>query len=306
MTLKNSSYWKDHYVVESDPDEIERNLRRRTFVSGDEELELVGFEHGPDRPSVLISQGSGGHAYVFAELGYLMHGYGYNVFLMPKHGGKTIAQLMARHADALARIADRFNDRIGVYAEGLGGFVAFYLALAHGPMKSLAIQNAPAILTEEKFRRALFADAEVGARRRLIIPPAKLVAKFLPQLPLPLASYLDFKKLVDTVEPNRNVERRLVNQGYLHDPDFDRWYPLSAILSLVATPPPSPLSALEIPTLFMVARRGFTAPAYFQDLYDRLPPIEKRLVEVDGSVFWMLSHPKEAAKLACGWFEQTV
>jgi pimeloyl-ACP methyl ester carboxylesterase len=306
MTLKDPGYWKDHYVVASDADEIERSLRRRTFLSAGREYELVGFERGPDRPTILISQGSGGHAYVFAELGYLMHGHGYNVFIMPKQSGKTIAQLMSRHADALAHIAGRFNDRIGVYAEGLGGFVAFYLALDHGPMKSLAIQNAPAILTEEKFRRAIFEDAQLGARRRLLIPLANLVAKVLPRVRLPLSAYLDFRKLVDTVEPNRKVERRLVERGYLHDPDFDRWYPLSAILSLISMPPPGPLSALEIPTLFMVARRGFTAPAYFQDLYDRLPPIEKRLVEVDGSVFWMLSHPKEAAALACGWFDETV
>ena len=97
-----------------------------------------------------------------------------------------------------------------------------------------------------------------------------------------------------------------MKEGYGHDPDFDRWYPLAAVLSLVSTPPPRPLSALAIPTLLVVARRGFTAPAYFRDLYARLPAICRAPVEVDGGVFWMLSNPREAAALACAWFDETV
>lgn len=30
------------------------------------------------------------------------------------------------------------------------------------------------------------------------------------------------------------------------------------------------------------------------------------MVEVDGSVFWMVSHPTEAAAAICGWFDETV
>jgi hypothetical protein len=36
-----------------------------------------------------------------------------------------------------------------------------------------------------------------------------------------------------------SVERRLVLDGYLADPDFDRWYPVSAVMSLLTTPPPA-------------------------------------------------------------------
>ncbi len=90
------------------------------------------------------------------------------------------------------------------------------------------------------------------------------------------------------------------------DPDFDRWYPLGAIMSLVTARPPDPLSALATPTLFMVARRGFIPPDYFYDLYDRLPPITKDVVELDGGAFWMLSHPREAASMICGWFDRTI
>ena len=71
------------------------------------------FEKGKDAPNIVISQGSGGHAYIFAELAYLMHLRGYNVFIMPKHGGQTINKLVIRHADALAQISNTFSDKIG-------------------------------------------------------------------------------------------------------------------------------------------------------------------------------------------------
>ena len=64
-------------------------------------------------------------------------------------------ELMPRHKDALEHIATLWNDRIGVFAEGLGGYVIFYLALAESLMKSVVFQNAPAILTDEKFRAAM-------------------------------------------------------------------------------------------------------------------------------------------------------
>lgn len=299
------TYWKRHYVTDVDPNDIERAITIENFTSGGASREVVCLLTGKESPNLLVSQGSGGHAYVFAELAYLMHLKGYNVFVMPKHGGHAIPDLMRRHADALAYIARSYGDRTGVFAEGLGGFVVFYLALAGGPMKSIALQNAPAILTEERWHRAISAGAG-GGRRERFLPVLRALSRALPGVKVPLWLYLDFGQLIDTRETNRAIEERLVNKGYKNDPDFDRWYPLGAIMSLVTAAPPRPLSALAIPTLFMVARRGFIPPAYFEDLYDRLPPITKEMVEVDGSVYWMLSNPREAARMICRWFDQTM
>ena len=303
------SYWKQHYVLETDADEIERYLQHTRFISGGTPFELIYFEEGKNAPSILVSQGSGGHAYIFAELGYRMHLRGYNVFIMPRQGGSTIRELMARHRDALEHIAANWNERIGVFAEGLGGFVVFYLALTASPMKSAAFQNAPAVLTEKQFRTAILQGKGAAFRRKLILPFAKLLLRVAPQVKLPISSYLDWQELIDTKESNREVETRLVRGGYLHDPDFDRWYPLSAIMSLLLTPPPQPLAALQVPTMFLVARRGFGGNAfveYLKELYTRLPPIKKMLVEADGSVYWMLSHPREAARVIGEWFDETL
>ncbi len=104
---------------------------------------------------------------------------------------------------------------------------------------------------------------------------------------MPISSYLDWEALVDTGADSRAVEARLVVDGYLCDPDFDRWYPLSAVISLLSTPPPGPLEQLATPTMFLVARQGPT-PAYIADLYRRLPAIGKQMVDIDGGVYWML------------------
>ena len=308
-SARNKGYWKTHYVVRSDPNEIERHITSQTFSSQGGQFELVSFRKDSKLPSILISPGSGGHSYVFAELGFEMYRRGFNVFIMPKHGGQTVSQLMTRHHDALDYVLGIANDRVGLYAEGLGGYVAFYLALAHGQFKSLVCQNAPAILNDREYHEALLRDAGpwVGAvrRRRILLPAAKMIVRVLPGLKIPIRCYLDWKALVDRNRGAYDIERRLVEDGYLRDPEFDRWYPLSHVMSLVSTPPPSRVADLRVPTMFVVATGGPT-PAYVRALYDRLPLIKKRFVEVRGSVYWMLSHPVEAADASCGWFDETL
>lgn len=307
--MKNRNYWKNHYVVETDINEIERRLRLANFVSGGKFFELAYFEKDKDAPNILISQGSGGHSYVFAELAYQMHLRGYNVFIMPKHGGHTVNELLQRHLDALKHISNNFNDRTGVLSEGLGGYVVFYLALDNSPIKSIVCQNSPAIMTESEYHKALLTESgpwtATAQRRKVIMPLAKLLVRILPNLPLPVSSYLDWKAIMDTREEKRNLEAHLVVEGYLKDPDFDKWYPLSAIMSLISTPPPNALAELKIPTMFAVTRLGPT-PSYIKDLYSRLPPIKKKMVEIDGSVYWMLSHPRDEAVIVCEWFDETL
>ena len=304
--MKSPRYWKDHYVLRTDANEIERHVRVRRFASSGRFFDLICFEENKGAPNILVSQGSGGHAYVFAELAYRMHLRGYNVFIMPKHGdGFSIEGLMQRHGDALRHIRESFSDRIGAFGEGLGGFVVFYLALSHGPVTSIACQNSPAILTERKFLRAVRegdgAYRPIGRRLSLY----RALARLFPNLRLPLSSYLNWEELIDPEESARTLETRLVKEGYLKDPDFDKRYRLRSIMSQISTPPSSPLADLTTPTMFLVAVRG-VFPAYTRDLYGRLPSIKKRMVEVDGGVYWMLSHPVDAAKLICNWFDETL
>jgi hypothetical protein len=141
----------------------------------------------------------------------------------------------------------------------------FYLALAHAPpVGSIVCQNAPAIMTEPAYHRALLTDAGpwtgTAWRRRIILPVARRLVRLAPNLPVPISSYLDWTALVDSREDSRAVEHRLVVDGHLRDLDFDRWYPLSAVMSLLSTPLPGPLEQLATPTMFLVACQGQTRP----------------------------------------------
>ncbi|MDD7966139.1 hypothetical protein [Actinomycetospora lemnae] len=297
-------------MTSTDPDEVARAGRTLTVTSGGETVELLLFPQEEDVPSILVSPGSGGHAYVFAELAYLTHCAGYRVFVMPKHGDKTVDELVVRHREVIGYIAARYSDRIGLYGEGLGGYVGFYVALAGTPsVGSIACQNSPAILTELAYHRALLAEsgpwARAASRRRIMLPVGRQLVRRAPWLRVPISSYLPWRDLVDTHEGVRDVERRLVSDGYLEDPDFDRWYSLSTVMSLVSTPPPAPLVSLATPTMFVIASQGPT-PGYVADLYDRLPLTRKRILRVEGSVYWMLSHPREAAALIGDWFDASL
>jgi hypothetical protein len=293
------------YVVETDVGAIARALDTVSFVSGGEPFPLVRFAAEKNEPCVLISQGTGGHAYLFAELGYRIHRLGYNVFIMPKHGGKTIVELVQRHNDALEWVASACNPRIGIFGEGLGGFTIFYLALRGGSVRTIVCQNSPAILTEDAFRTAILGSHGAALRRRVLVPLARVLASAVPRWKLPISVYLDFRELVDRKGDKRDIEEALV-RAYIQDDDFDRSYPLSAVASLILTPPPAPLSELAVPTMFLLPVRGFV-PQYERDLFGRLPAaVHKKLVEVDGGVFWMVSHPVAAARVIAGWFAETL
>ena len=57
--------------------------------------------------------------------------------------------------------------------------------------------------------------------------------------------------------------------------------------------------------MFLLATHGFV-PTYFRELYQRLPLVEKELVEVDGGALWMCAHPNEAARVIGQWFSRTL
>lgn len=304
--MTGGAFWKAHYVVRSDADEIERSITRTAVASPSGRLDLVSFVHGERARNAVVSPGSGGHAYVFAELAFEIHRRGFNVFVMPKHGGATIAALVQRHRGVLESLARTYPGPMGLYGEGLGGYVAFYLALSGAPLRSLVCENSPAIMNEPAYLDAILHEGgpwrAAARRRRWLLPLATRLARACPSLPVPIAAYLDWRALIDPREP---AERRLVERGYLRDPEFDRWYPLAAVASLVGTPPPRPLATLSVPTMFLLARDGPT-PAYVRRLYERLPVSRKKLLEVDGSVYWMLSHPVEAADAISRWLEETL
>jgi hypothetical protein len=140
--VREPAQWR-RYIIDTDPDDMARKLTTVTFGSGSARHELLRFDRGTRAPAILISPGSSGTGRVFAELGYHLSARGASVYVMPKQGPFTLTQLMNRHDDALRALADAGHARIGVFAEGLGAYVAFYLALAGGPMHTSSARTGP-------------------------------------------------------------------------------------------------------------------------------------------------------------------
>ena len=300
--MKAPNYWKN-YLYEGDVEEIERNLGRTTFKSRGLNLSLKYFEKDRNAPNILLISGTGGYSLFGADMMYEMHLRDYNVFGVDfqghgdsegKKGDFTIGELVENCSDAAKYISANYNDRIGAIGPSLGGFLTLYLGLAHGPVKSIFCQN-PGILTEKKFQE------EVATKVKRILPLLKLLVRLLPRVKIPTTLYVDLRGLAESEREKENVEK------YMRDPDIVKWYTLRGAMSQISTPPPNPIEELKIPTMFLVpARDKLMSVSYVRDLYDRLPPIKKEFIEVDGGHFWMISHFKEAAKVICDWFDETL
>jgi len=300
--MKDPNYWKN-YLYETDAEQIERNLERTTFKSRGLNLSLKYFEKDRNAPNILLIGGTGGYSLFGADMMYEMHLRDYNVFGVDlqghgdsegKKGDFTIGELVENCSDAAKYISANYNDRIGAIGPSLGGFITLYLGLAHGPVKSIFCQN-PGILTEKKFQE------EVAKEVKRILPLLKLLVRLLLGVKIPTTLYVDLRGLAESEREKENVEK------YMRDPDIVKWYTLRGAMSQISTPPPNPIEELKIPTMFLVpARDKLMSVSYVRDLYGRLPPIKKELIEVDGGHFWMISHFKEAAKVICDWFDETL
>jgi pimeloyl-ACP methyl ester carboxylesterase len=300
--MKDQNYWKN-YVYETDPAEIEINLREATFKSRELNLSLKYFEKDKNAPNILLIGATSGYSLLRADMMYEIHLRGYNVFGFDfqghgdsegKRGDFTVNKLVENSSDAAKYVSANFNDRIGAIGPSLGGFITLCLALAHGPVKSIFCQN-PGILTERKFQD------EVTQKAKKILPVAKLLARLFPGLKIPTALYVDFQRFPETERGREILEKST------KDPYTIKCYTLRAVMSQILTSPPNPLEELKIPTIFLVPTRDkLMSVSYVRDLYDRLPPIKKKLVDVDGGHWWMLSHTKKAAEAICDWFDETL
>jgi len=296
----NKTYWKQ-YPVLTNPDEIEKVIHKEGFVSHDINYELLALKHSKNSSCLLISMGSAGHAYVFAELAYLIYKEGFDVFIMPKHGGLTISELLARHEDALTYLQKKYK-KINIYSEGLGGLTVFYLGLKGEELNSMIFENSPALLTEKAFHDAMKRGGKAGKRRAFLLPIFKILVRIFPNMPIPIKAYLAWHEVIDMDTKNYEKEIKLVS-AYDHDPDFDKRYPLRAVMSLVNTPPPGKLEDIQTLILFIYAKKGLI-PTYIKELFSRLKTQQKELVEIDGGVFWMLSNPDKAANIIIKWLHK--
>jgi len=300
--MKDPDYWQN-YVYETDVEDIKRDIKQVTFQSRGLNLSLKYFEKDRNAPNILLVSGTGGYSLFGADIMYVIRLRGYNVFGVDlqghgdsegQKGDFTMSELVENCCDAAQYITANYSGRIGAIGPSMGGLITLYLGLAHGPIKSIFCQN-PGIVTEKIFQE------EVTKKVKGILPLLKLLVRLLPKVKIPTSLYVDFKGF-----PENEREREILKK-FMNDPDIVEWYTLRASLSQISTPPPNPIEKLKIPTMFLVPKTDkLTSISYVRNLYDRLPSIKKKIIEVDGGHWWMLSHTKEAANLICDWFDETL
>lgn len=302
--LEDSNYWKN-YVHNMDPDIIEKNIKTATIKSRGLNLNLTYFEKSKSAPNILYIPSTSGYSLFSAELLYNMHLRGYNVFVVDFHGhGKsegrrgdaTINEISKNCSDAINYISKNFNGKIGVCGASLGGFATLYLGLSDKKVKSIACQN-PTILTDTEFQEMLTIKSKGS------LPAIKLLLAIFPEVMFPTITRSNDDSFTET-----DLERNYFKKSYV-DPNTVKDYTGLALLSQVSTPPPRPLKELKIPTMFLAPSKDTVLMplSYIKSLQDRLPSnIKKRIVKVNGGHWWMHSHPEEAAKVLCDWFDETL
>ena len=199
-------------------------------------------------------------------------------------------------SDAVNYISKNFNGKIGVCGASLGGFVTLYLGLSDKKVKSIACQN-PTILNDKEWRGMLDKKAN-GNLHNLELLLAMFSEKMFPTI----------TRINDDSFTETDLERKYFKKSFV-DPNTQKDYTGRAILSQTTTPPPRPLKELKIPTMFLAPSNDTVLMplSYLKSLKDRLPSnIKKRIVKVNGGHWWMHSHPEEAAKVLCDWFDETL
>lgn len=300
--MKDDKYWKN-YVHDTDADEIEENIKKTNFKSRGINLNLTYFEKNKNSPNILCVTGSGCYGLYYAELLYNMRINGYNVFVLDfqghgesegARGDFTVNELMENVKDAVKYVSDSFNGKIGVFGGSLGGFIVFYLALSGTKFGSAVCQN-PAILTDKKFQD------EVTQKAKFFLPVLKILVKFFPKMIIPRSLYVDAGGFSETEREKKD------SANFEKDPNALMYSTLRGIMSQITTAPPKSLDEVKIPVMFLApVRDNLTSISYVKDLYEKLPQVKKRMIKINGGHLWLHSHPKDAAKIICDWFDETL
>ncbi len=304
--MKDPNYWKNYL-----PDEIkekaialfDKGKQKTTFKSRGLDLTLYYFIVDKKATNIVGVNGTGNYAMIAAGVGYYLVEKGFNVFMFDfqghgdsegQRGDFTIPLLVENCKDVVSFISKNYNKRIGVIGGSLGGFVTFYLGLSNG-VKSIVCQN-PGILSEKRFCNEVIKNRKRTIK--ILIPFIKRFSKIFPK----------FKINIDTyINPKGFLEREEDLKIYMNDPDIVKEFTLRSIISQISTPPPKPLEKLKIPTMFLVPTKDrLMSVSYVKDLYNNLPNIKKRFVKINGYHDYLIFHPKEAAKVICDWFDETL
>lgn len=254
-------------------------------------LALERFEPERARPSgatptVVFAPGTNAYALLYAELlaalaergvraiGYDPRGHGASE---GRRGSYTVDELVVDLERVVADARARHGDPVFVAGSSQGGITAFYYAARGGPIAGAICHNA-ADLTDPISLGLTRVPAHVS---RPLAPALRRLARWLPELPVPMTAYLDLaRERVDGLGSAREV--------IYTDPSVVPFIRLRTLASLSATRLARPVEAIDVPILLLHAGADTIFPERLvRDLYDRLPG-PKRLRVYPGLPHYMI------------------
>jgi len=265
-------------------------------------IEMI-LEAGPGRPTVVFMPGTNAYALLYGEFLTALADAGLNVIgFDPRGHGRsegrggsyTLPELVADFAEVVEYAQSQMDGPILAAGSSQGGIAAFYLAASGAPIAGAICHNAADLSDPSSARLTRY--PRLG---RLFKPALLGLAKFLPEVRVPMSAYLDLKK-----EPVRGMgnAHKVLHQ----DPLLVPYVRLKTLASLGSAALARPVEAIETPVLFLQAGADTIFPTeYMTTLYQRLTCPKRMHIYPGLPHYLVVDHIEMVVADVVGWIGET-
>jgi alpha-beta hydrolase superfamily lysophospholipase len=221
----------------------------------------------PSAPALVFVPGTSLYALVYAEFMHKMRVMGFNVVGVDprghgrsegRRGSYTMDELVSDALAAVRYARNRFG-RTAISGSSQGGMVAFYAAAADDTLVGTICHNI-AVLSEP----AATGITRMPRMSRILRVPTIAFSYIVPEMPVPLWTYLDLK-----AEPTKWGMN--AKEFIKYDPLALKSVSLKSLASLATARPVKPIELITVPVMAIQAEfdEMFTV-TYTESIYDRL------------------------------------
>ena len=264
-------------------------------------LHLDLFLSEPSSPALVFFPGTSVYSIFYAEFMHKIRLKGFNVVgIDPRGHGRsegrrasyTVSSLVSDAKAAVSYAIERFGDRVAIAGSSQGGIVSFYTAAADDRLKAAVCHNVAVLDKPDSVR--LTRNPRVSLFVKRLLPLARL----LPNMRVPVSSYLDLK--TETTKIGGNAYEFIKR-----DPLATSSITLEALASLTTTPPPKPPEGIKVPVMVLHGELDNIFPLdYVKGIYDRLNCEKEFLLLKDAPHLIMTDYVDELIPSVTTWLNR--
>lgn len=284
---------------------IERQVDEEWWHDGARHWHVDIWQPPPDspiRPTIVYCHGLSSSGRMMANFAKPFHDRGYRVvcpdlpgfglsLVNGRRGCATVDEMAQVLAATATQARARFGDPVFLAGISLGGALSYYAAALGAPVKGVAALNLM-----DMGDPLTHAISERGRWLAPLIPLMRLMARMMPELPLPLSRFLNVDKLSDDPE--------LVERFRAH-PQIVKSYTLRAALSLLTARPKISFEEFDAaPILVLHGRKDRLIPEHLTRAnFERLKGPKKYVVLDDAEHVPLHARAaKQYADAVASWF----